>query len=186
MADPMHDEERRAELVAYLDGELDEQTARGVEQRAQNDRALRIELEELKKTWELLDFLPQPDPSPNFTGRTLDKLAVARPSQAVPVATVSPATSAVSVVFPVPPRPAWWRYAGWTAAALALFGFCYWAAGPLAQRTPKPPDPIAVEQRMAGDLRVLDNLNLYQYADDLNFLFGLDQPDLFGAESAPR
>ena len=36
---------------------------------------------------------------------------------------------------------------------------------------------------MAKDLPVLEHLTLYQYGDDLAFLFALDQPDLFGDEA---
>src|SRR5437870_7341936 len=74
------DDERQAELVAFLDGELDEDAARDFERRIGQDPELRAQADALKKTWELLDFLPQPEPSPTFTTRTLDKVAVLRPA----------------------------------------------------------------------------------------------------------
>jgi hypothetical protein len=37
-----------------------------------------------------------------------------------------------------------------------------------------------MEEQMARDLRVIDHLNLYQHGDEMGFVVGLDQPDLFG------
>src|SRR5205807_1877 len=65
-----------AELVAYLDGELDPAAARKVEARLAKDPAARARAAELKKSFDLLDYLPRPEPSPTFTTRTLDKLPV--------------------------------------------------------------------------------------------------------------
>src|SRR5688500_14632959 len=71
---PISDDDR-ADLVAYLDGELDEEAARLIESKINLDHATRAEVEVLKKTWDLLDYLPRPEPSPNFTHRTLDRLS---------------------------------------------------------------------------------------------------------------
>src|ERR1051325_9808599 len=67
---PLSDEDRAA-LVAYLDGELDEEAAREVETRISQDPTVRAEVESLKRTWDLLDYLPRAEPSPSFTHRTL-------------------------------------------------------------------------------------------------------------------
>ena len=63
-----------AELVAYLDGELDAVAARKVEVRLATDPEARVKAAALKKTFDLLDYLPKPEPSPNFTTRTLDRI----------------------------------------------------------------------------------------------------------------
>ena len=63
-----------AELVAYLDGELDDAAARKVEARLAKDPAARARAAELKKSFDLLDYLPRAEPSPTFTTRTLDRL----------------------------------------------------------------------------------------------------------------
>jgi hypothetical protein len=47
-------------------------------------------------------------------------------------------------------------------------------------------EPAQAEQQMAKDLRVLDNLSLYRYGDDLSFLYNLDHPDLFGEDAGGR
>src|SRR6478672_1711591 len=74
----------RENLVAYLDGELDDRTARALEAKLSRDTQARAELEALKRTYNLLDFLPRDEASSQFASKTLDRLA-----------TVSPATVAV-------------------------------------------------------------------------------------------
>src|SRR5436853_6987091 len=73
-------EEDRADLVAYLDGELDEASALQLEAKLNTDVQMRTEADALKRTWELLDYLPRPEPSPSFTNRTLDRVATLRPT----------------------------------------------------------------------------------------------------------
>src|ERR1700757_428871 len=78
-AAPLSDEERD-DLVAYLDGELKGAAARSVEARLGRDQAIRAEADSLKQAWDLLDYLPRPEPSPSFTHRTLDRVATLRPT----------------------------------------------------------------------------------------------------------
>src|SRR5437773_2053066 len=61
-------------LVAYLDGELDDAAERQVVAELGVRPELRQEAESLKRTWDLLDFLPKPAPPPQFTERTMHKL----------------------------------------------------------------------------------------------------------------
>jgi anti-sigma factor RsiW len=186
-----NDEQRENELVAYLDGELDERTAHDLEQKLQADAVLRREADGLKRTWELLDFLPQPEPTPTFTSRTLDKLTVLRPtttsSQAAPVLTSTPlpvAESPTRTALRAGPAPsARTKWVVVAVAAMVLFAVGYLAPSSFSRRGPKPLRPGQAEEMMAKDLRLLDNLSLYQYGDDLAFLFSLDHPDLFGEDS---
>lgn len=71
VADPFE-----AELVAYLDGELEDGAAKRVETRLATDPQARAKASALKKTFDLLDYLPKPEPSATFTTRTIDKLPV--------------------------------------------------------------------------------------------------------------
>src|SRR5262249_39026234 len=86
-----------ADLVAYLDGELDPADARRVEARLATDPEARAKATALKKTFDLLDYLPRPEPSPDFTTRTLHKLpaasGAAAPGQAGAQPTPSPSLS---------------------------------------------------------------------------------------------
>jgi hypothetical protein len=64
----------RANLVAYLDGELNDAEARAISTKLTRSATARRELEALEKTWELLEHLPRPQPSPEFTARTLTEV----------------------------------------------------------------------------------------------------------------
>jgi anti-sigma factor RsiW len=71
-------EPERADLVAYLDGELGRETARALEAKLSLYPEARAEADALLRTWELLNYLPRPEPSPTFTHRTLSRLALVR------------------------------------------------------------------------------------------------------------
>src|SRR5712664_4146291 len=71
------DDHERDNLTAYLDGELDQQSERALEAMLSVNAEARGEAEALRRTWEMLDYLPRPEPSPEFTHRTLERLTVA-------------------------------------------------------------------------------------------------------------
>src|SRR5689334_9452270 len=79
MTEPSHmSEQERADLVAYLDGELTGESARALEAKLNLNPAARAEAEALRRTWDLLDYLPSPQPSASFTHRTLERLTPVR------------------------------------------------------------------------------------------------------------
>lgn len=69
--------EQRDSLVAYLDGELEEGETRQIDSVLSRSEVARHEVEALARTWELLDLLPQPNATENFTQRTLTTLKAA-------------------------------------------------------------------------------------------------------------
>jgi anti-sigma factor RsiW len=150
--------EERESLVAYLDGELDEEAARALEAKLNRNATTRREVEALKQTWELLDYLPRPQAPEDFTHRTLEKLDTRE------LATVR--------------RRRWLRGVSWVAGVVAAgtlsFALvCYWPR-------PAPPEPSP------EDLRVLEHRDYWPYyenIDNIEFLRGLDQADLFGEDS---
>ena len=73
---PPLSEEERTHLVAYLDGELDGAAASAMEAKLNTDPRFRAEASTLRRTWELLDYLPRPAPSPTFTSRTLERVSM--------------------------------------------------------------------------------------------------------------
>lgn len=128
------------------------------------DASVRAEAEALKQTWDLLDYLPQPEPSANFTHRTLERLE------------------------PIKSRPLsagrWQRWrprffaVGWAAAVVLAFlggqyGFQFYASR-------QPPGG----RELVRDLRLIENKRLYEIGESVEFLRQLDQPDLFGDDSA--
>src|SRR5712671_5147785 len=100
-------DDERAELVAYLDGEATGDAKRAIEAKLSLDPDWRAEAESFKRTWELLEFLPRPEPKADFTERTLSKLDPIRR----PIGLAKTGTSS---------RAARWLLAGAWAAAVLL------------------------------------------------------------------
>src|SRR5207245_9268345 len=69
----------RADLVAYLDGELPADAQQRVETRLSLDPRARAEADAFKRTWDLLDFSPRSEPSADFTERTLTRVSALQP-----------------------------------------------------------------------------------------------------------
>ncbi|WP_422926671.1 hypothetical protein [Singulisphaera sp. PoT] len=64
----------RANLVAYLDGELNEAESRAISTKLTKSPTARREVEVLEKTWEMLELLERPKASEDFTARTLHEV----------------------------------------------------------------------------------------------------------------
>ncbi|MFO0928900.1 MAG: hypothetical protein U0736_18080 [Gemmataceae bacterium] len=167
MSQPPLSPAERAELVAYLDGELSGDAARAVEARISLNPHVRAEAESLRRTWDLLDYLPRTDPSPRFTERTLSRID---PPPAVdPVASI-----------PLRGRLRWWRPMvlglGWAALLLvAAFGGYRVTVALLPHE--------AGDKDLLRDLRLIENKRFYDLVDDVEFLRKLDDPDLFGDDA---
>ncbi|HTU22949.1 MAG TPA: hypothetical protein VMG10_33230 [Gemmataceae bacterium] len=162
MTEPMHfSEQERADLVAYLDGELHGDAARALEAKLSLHPAARAEADALRRTWDLLDFLPRPQPSSSFTHRTLERLSPVRADEQG--------------------RRQRWRTRclglGW-AAALLLAGWAGHAG--FNWLVPRQPG----ERELLQDLRIIENKRLYDRVEDLDFWKALDTPELFGEEPA--
>jgi hypothetical protein len=67
-------QEERANLVAYLDHELNEAESRAIASKLTESVSARRELEALEKTWEMLEYLPRPQPSTELTARTVSQV----------------------------------------------------------------------------------------------------------------
>lgn len=187
-----------AELVAYLDGELDPAAARRVEAKLAADPNLRARADALRRSFGLLDFLPKPEPSPTFATRTIDKLPAVKSAPAAPTV-APPAVPSGSVPVPVggasgtgslalsavtPPPPGWGWAAGLAAVVALALGVGY--LGTAAARTYLFPLPAVTEAGADNlpvtDLRLIDFLPLYAAADDIEFVEKLAAPDQFGDE----
>jgi anti-sigma factor RsiW len=161
-------EEEQENLVAYLDGELDEETSRAIEAKLSRDPRARAEAEALRQAWDLLDYLPKAEPSASFTNRTLDRVSAVRPSTTSLTAQQS--------------RRRWVRRLGWVAAALVAVVVGWWSVGLLPDSFFGQPSKAELDEQLLRDLRVIENFRQYQNADTLHFLHELESPDLFGED----
>jgi anti-sigma factor RsiW len=159
-------EQERCDLVAYLDGELDDETSRALETKLATDADARAEMEQLRRCWDLLDFLPVPTPSENFTHRTLERL--------------KPGKTLVQSKLASTNLPRWAFGAGWAAAVLVAATVGYLGLTILLNAAAQNRGPT--EQDLVADLRVIENKRMYELVDDFEFLKELDDPDLFGDE----
>jgi hypothetical protein len=159
--EPDEPDQEPDDLVAYLDGELAGEAARDMEDRLGKDSAARSRAESLKRTYDLLDFLPKPEPSANFATKTLTQ--------------VLPPLSTATQPHVVSQGRVWWP---WVAAGIVA------VAGGAAASYATRPKPPAAEPITAELLPVIARLPFYFAVDDLDYLRQLDTPDLFGGDPA--
>ena len=114
----------------------------------------------VSQCWDLLEFLPRPEPSPSFTNRTLEKLSPVR-------TTMTP--QRIDGRY----RP-WLLPVGWAAAVVVA------ATGGFAGMNGYQQRRINVHQQLVRELRLLENKRFYERVDSFEFLKDLDHPDLFG------
>ncbi len=162
--DPANDKAQlREELVSYLDGELDAERSRQVEQRAAVEPDARRMLEELDRTWHMLDVLDAPAGHPvpwvgeDFTCTTLEMVALAAAEDAGKAKAEAPKRR----------RRKWlWAAAGLVGAAAAGFLLV----------TSLVPDPNA---QLLRDMPILENFDQYREVDSIDFLRALNDEKLF-------
>ncbi len=150
------------QLTAYLDGELPPEEARALEQRLARDVTVRERLRELAGAWDLLDNLPRTTVDENFAKTTVAMVAVAAREDLVELQSTAPRHK----------RQQWLSRAVGVVAALIL-GYAsftwFW------------PDP---NQALLSNLSLVENWQLYQEADSIDFLNQLDRAGLFWGENA--
>jgi hypothetical protein len=152
----------RANLVAYIDRELNDAESRAIATKLTQSVTARRELEALEKTWELLDFLPRPQPSAGFTERTLSEvqLQVDREGRLLNIADAA----AVRLI----------RVAVLVFSSLATLALCYVATRWIW------PDPTG---RLERHLSLAEHLDEYLDVGSYDFLNKLDQSPEFNEEA---
>jgi anti-sigma factor RsiW len=148
------------ELVAYLDGELDDEASERVIQRLRSDPNYRQKLNEMQAAWDMLDELPRVEPSDSFTQSTIEMIALTSEADAL------------SAEAKIETKRHWSRLA--IAAAVlvaALLGYYL-----ISQRLDR------ANRQLVRDLPVIENVDLYSAVDDLDFLRELEASRLFDEE----
>jgi len=155
-ADPSIEEQ----LVAYLDGELDAEASRQVEELLAADPNIRQTLQGLDRTWEMLAELETPQVAERFTRSTLEMVTVAAAEDTERSRAEADRR----------------RRRRWVTLSVSLLAAT--AVGFLAVAL--RPDP---NQKLIDNLPVLENLDEYRQIDDVQFLRDLHAAKLFAEEA---
>lgn len=156
------DEEQRTELVAYLDGELDDAAAERVRRLLAENEEARREAEELTIAWEALDALDEVRASSDFTKRTLTSIKALAETETLGETEASPFIMRRGVIL-----------TGWVVGivASAVIGFCAtnWA---MPQKS----------QDLVRDLELMKQLPKYQRVGSAELLQELKKREIFDGE----
>jgi len=150
------------QLVAYLDGELDEEENARIEHLLAADPSVRESLVRLDRTWSLLERLDRMRLDDRFTRTTLEMVAVA-------------AEEDVRQWEREVPRR---RRRRWLLGGIGLLGAS--VAGFLMVAVLRP-DP---DESLLQDLPVLEDLDELRQIDDIRFLQLLYEEGLFAKDAA--
>ncbi len=157
--------EERANLIAFLDGELTETEARVIATKLSLSPTARREVDAIKQTWELLDHLSLPKASPIFSEQTLTSIRA------------------------LEARAGFWEQTAgrWLAQSIRLavcLGVAIVSLGiGFALTRWVWPDPLA---RLVRDLSIAEHLDEYKEAGSFDFLEELVNTKEFGGPVSSR
>jgi hypothetical protein len=147
------------QLSAFLDGELDDEGVRQVEDLLARDPNARAELQRLERAWHLLDGLPRAEANPEFTRTTVAMIAV----------------RAADEVEPAPRAAAARRWPAMFASGVGLVAAVLVGFVAADRLWPHPND------QLLHDLPVIEHLDAYREAGNLEFLRKLKEQKLFSS-----
>lgn len=150
--------EQRANLTAYLDGELDDDAAQQIEQVLSQSDMARREVAVLSRTWDLLDFLPRTRASEQFSTNTIASVHL---------------EAARSSSQPLPARVATRRGTVWGLWLIGLIA-CL-SLGYLATSRVFPSDL----DLLLDDLPIIQSFDQYNDAGSVEFLHELQRHKTF-------
>jgi hypothetical protein len=145
------------DLVAYLDGELDDEAARRLVDRLNHDEGARQRLRALATSWDLLDHLPRAAMDDSFTRTTVQMIAVAASDDIADQKAALPAR-----------KRRRWTFGAIGALAAAMVGFVA-----VVVAWPDPNEPLL------RDLPVVKNLDQYMAAKNIDLIRRLDAEGIF-------
>lgn len=167
-------DEERANLVAYLDGEADASVARSLEEKVARSVSVRKEVEALEKTWGMLDWLPRPEAPADLASQTITRIHTQQ-LHAEQLEGRIKFGAAVAI-----------KLAAWAVCAVIVFGIGFVSLRFLWR------DP---SRELIEDLPIVENLESYRAIPDVKFLDDLSRlgifvdsataPDAAGGSDAP-
>mgnify|MGYP001456285460 FL=1 len=143
----------QAEMVAYLDGELDVQQVADVEKRLSEDSEYRVRLQQLQQAWDLLDELPRSKGDEQFTRSTVEIVVVKAREEAE--------------------RRTWLPRLGGLLLVVGVSLAGYLFSWQLANRD---------NRQLIQDLPVIEKMSQYKQAESLEFLRMLVKEGVFETE----
>lgn len=152
--------EQRADLVAYLDGELDHEAAVAIERLLAASPEVRREAELLSRTFELLEELPHVATSKEFTARTLSAIKVNR---------IEKSGSGAVRLWSQPMR----------RAVVAAGSVCALVAAALVGYLSTNRWIPDRSEALIRDLPVIENVDKYAEVEDIAFLRALERSEMF-------
>ncbi len=162
------DSQQTEDLVAYLDGELNDDEASRVEETLTDQAPVRQDVEKLTRVWELLDLLPEPKASASFTERTLSAIRTQHAQTDADEADTRPMAGQRTQVWKARARRGALRFAGFLGLAfVGAAGF----NGTFRRDT-------AQMDLLLNDLPVIERLDQYREAGSLEFLEALNDSGL--------
>lgn len=148
------------QLVAYLDGELDAESSLEVERRLAADEDFRRELQQLQRAWDMLDELPRAEVSESFTQTTVEMVVLSAEQELTAAKSVARRRRRV------------WSWVGFGSLVAAIL--VDFAAVQFLLTRPN--------EQLVRDLPVIENVELYRVADNIDYLRELHESGLFAEE----
>ena len=148
------------QLVAYLDGELDEVQSQDIERRLSDDPEFRLRLQQLQQAWDLLDELPQANRDEDFTRSTVEFVALNARQHLAETKQWSQASSTKSVI---------WRVLALVAVTLLGWYLGDWYFG-------------KQHRQLLEDIEVISEFDQYRLTDDFDFMQKLEASGVFHTE----
>ena len=156
------DELETQELVAYLDNELEPEHRQRVEERLARDDAYRRRLHELEQAWEMLDWLPRGQASPEFVHTTVEMVALRTEED----------------LGQVERREQWVQRLRTVVVAVTLLA-AIWAGFAVMQWR-----QTRREREFLADMPLVQDLELYRVADSVTFVRDLHRNGFFADAEA--
>lgn len=150
------------ELVSYLDGELDASGAARIERRLADDSTYRARLAQLQRAWDMLDTLQRSEAHDDFARSTVEMIAIRAADDAK-----------TGQMRAVRQRNLTWVGVSLAVVIAMLSGYF------LRQWRLDAPN-----RELVRDLPVIERIDEYRDADNVEFLQQLHDEGLFAAEVA--
>ena len=163
------------DLIAYLDGELDEGAASRIEQALSQDSSLQVQADVLAQTFEMLEVLSPPKASQEFTQRTMESVHLSSVESPDADADLQAETLEAPVL--VSPTTPIRTATGVNAPSAALMSL--WAAGLVVSAA----TGFLMTNQWIGrathderhDMPLIERLDVIRSVDDLEFIKSLEE-----------